>query len=170
MNITSKSRYALKILMDLLDRNEDVIHRSDIAERQGIPSDYMDQILARLREGGLISSLRGRSGGYRFAKDPSDISVFDIFVAVEDAFQPVQCLDHTQGCIARDVCRSKDAWSVISDAIHGALSGIILTDLADKKVTTERVDSVKGATPHECRAPKRRVGGTKVEHEAPTRQ
>ena len=163
MNITSKSRYALKILMDLLDRNESVIHRSDIAQRQGIPLDYMDQILARLREKGLIVSIRGRAGGYKLARDPADISVFDIFVAVEEAFQPVQCLDGTQGCLAEHVCRSKDAWTVISDAIHDTLSGIILTDLAQRKSKGVVNRSEVVSLPHECRAPKRRLGGLQAE-------
>ncbi len=164
MNITSKSRYALKIIMDLLDRNESVIHRSDIAKRQGIPLEYMDQILARLREKGLLVSVRGRTGGYKLACDPNDISVFDIFAAVEDAFQPVQCLDGSQGCIAEHVCRSKDAWSVISDAIHDALSGIILTDLAGKKSSGALTGGLReGSSAHECRAPKRRAGGGRAE-------
>lgn len=164
MNVTSKSRYALKIMMDLADHGgEGLVHRGDIARRQGIPLDYMDQILVRLREGGLIDSTRGRSGGYRLAKPASEVSVLEIFSAAEDAFQPVQCLEGGTSCVAEHVCSSKDAWSVISGAIRGSLSGIILTDLvargAGKGLTLPGIPA--SATPQECRAPKRRVGGSK---------
>jgi cysteine desulfurase len=165
MNVTSKSRYALKIMMDLAEQDQAaLIHRSDIAQRQGIPLDYMDQILLRLREGGLIDSTRGRSGGYRLAKPATQVSVLEIFSAAEDAFQPVQCLEGGLGCVAEHVCSSKDAWGVISGAIRGSLSGIILTDLvAHKSTGRPKQDPALPQTtiPQECRAPKRRVGGSK---------
>lgn len=165
MNVTSKSRYALKIMMDLAGQDQSIlIHRSDIAQRQGIPLDYMDQILGRLREGGLIDSTRGRAGGYRLAKSAQEVSVLEIFTAAEDAFQPVQCLEGGLGCIAEQVCSSKDAWGVISETIRGSLSGIILTDLVAHKGagrTAKAPPSPLSTSPQECRAPKRRVGGNK---------
>ncbi len=165
MNVTSKSRYALKIMMDLAGQGrEELVHRSDIARRQGIPPDYMDQILGRLREGGLIDSTRGRSGGYRLARSADAVSVLEIFSAAEDAFQPVQCLEGGLGCVAEHVCSSKDAWGVISEAIRGSLSGIILTDLVAHKGTGKGLKTPANplvTTPQECRAPKRRAGGSK---------
>ncbi len=163
MNVTSKSRYALKILMDLAEHGgDDLTHRSDIAARQGIPPDYMDQILGRLREGHLIDSTRGRSGGYRLAKPASSISVLEIFSVVEDAFQPVQCLEGGLGCVSEHVCSSKDAWGVISGAIRDSLSGIILTELvANKTMARPQSAGPVPATAQECRAPKRRVGASK---------
>jgi len=162
MNITSKSRYALKIMMDLAEHEGDLAHRSDIATRQGIPPDYMDHILGRLRERGLIDSTRGRGGGYRLARAASGVSVLEIFMAVEDAFQPVQCLQGGTGCIAEGICSSKDAWGLISNAIGGALSGIILTDLVAKKPYAKGGESASGSATQECRAPKRRAGGSRL--------
>jgi Rrf2 family iron-sulfur cluster assembly transcriptional regulator len=108
-------------------------HRSDVSARQGIPLEYMDQILGRLRDAGLIASTRGRGGGYRLAKEAAEISMHDIFTSVEDAYQPVQCLDgHKEGvapCGASPICVSKDVWSDISLAISRSLSGIILADV-----------------------------------------
>ena len=157
MNITSKSRYALKILMDLAEATEALTHRSDIAARQGIPLDYMDQILGRLRERGLIESTRGRSGGYKLARPAEDVSVLEIFTAVEDAFEPVQCLDGGTGCLAQHVCSSKDAWGVISSAIRQTLSGIILAD-----ITAHRMSLPFDMGLQECRAPRRRSGAGKT--------
>ena len=163
MNITSKSRYALKIMMDLTEHysaDEDlVIQRSDIAMRQGVPLDYMDHILSRLKEAGLIQSTRGRGGGYRLAIPPQKLSVLDIFTAVEDVFEPVRCLEDASACGAEHVCGAKDAWTVISSAIRGALSGIILWDLVHQRGLTKGLEFLTVA-PQECRAPKRRAGGT----------
>jgi Rrf2 family protein len=162
MNITSKSRYALKIMMDLAEHAEvPVVHRGDIAARQGIPLDYMDHILSRLREGGLIDSTRGRGGGYRLVRAPEGISALTIFTVVEDAFQPVQCLEGGTGCVAEHVCSSKDAWGLISGAIRDTLSGIMLTDLVANKAQakSEALAGPLAALSQECRAPKRRAGG-----------
>lgn len=161
MNITSKSRYALKILMDLAQHPDTVVHRQDIASRQGIPLDYMDHILTRMREAGLIESMRGRAGGYKLLKSPEKISVYDVFTTVEDAFQPVQCLDGGRGCVAEHVCSSKDAWSEITNAVSATLSGIILAEIVEKSQNTKAPDAE--SVVHECRAPKRRSGGVQRE-------
>jgi Rrf2 family iron-sulfur cluster assembly transcriptional regulator len=166
MNITSKSRYALKIMMDLASQpapggEPGVTHRSVISARQGIPLDYMDHVLSRLRDAGLIASVRGRSGGYRLARLADAVSVLEIFMAVEDSFQPVQCLDGGQGCVVEHVCSSRDAWADISFAIRHSLSGIILADLVAKRAR-EPAPAAQ-ALLQECRAPvKRRGSGAPV--------
>jgi Rrf2 family iron-sulfur cluster assembly transcriptional regulator len=162
MNITSKSRYALKIMMDLAacaapGDHDGVTHRAVIATRQGIPLDYMDHVLSRLREAGLIASVRGRGGGYRLARQPAEVSVWEIFMAVEDSFQPVQCLEGEHNCVVEHLCSSRDAWADISSAIRHSLSGIILAELVAKRGATP---AARPAPPvpsvHECRAPNRR--------------
>lgn len=155
MNITSKSRYALKIMMDLAEGGDTVTHRSTISARQGIPLDYMDHILSRLREAGLIASVRGRGGGYRLERAASTVSMFEIFTAVEDSFQPVQCLDGGKGCLADHVCSSRDAWADISSAIRHSLSGIILADLVAKRAPRPSETLPGLLVMQECRAPRR---------------
>jgi Rrf2 family iron-sulfur cluster assembly transcriptional regulator len=161
MNITSKSRYALKIMMDLTQHEGELVHRSDVAHRQGVPLDYMDQILSRLRDAGLIESTRGRGGGYKLARQPDQISILEIFSNVEDVFEPVQCLDGGLGCLAQQVCQSKDAWGVISGAIHQALSGIILADIVASTTSGKGASLDLPAAPQECRAPRRKPSATK---------
>jgi Rrf2 family protein len=170
MNITSKSRYALKIMMDLTANDGELAHRADIAARQGIPLDYMDQILSRLRDCGLISSTRGRSGGYRLARPARTITMLELFTSVEDSFEPVQCLDHGQGCVVEHLCGARDAWSEISAAIHDSLSRLVLEDLvarATKKPSAHAAEgrAAAGGSPfpvpmlQECRAPSKRAHG-----------
>jgi Rrf2 family protein len=163
MNITSKSRYALKIMMDLAATSDgSLTHRADIAGRQGIPLDYMDQILGRLRDARLIASTRGRAGGYRLARPATEVSALAIFTAVEDAFEPVSCLESgTGGCMVESICGAKDAWSEISHAIHKSLSGILLSELVarDQASLQARMPGLVAPPLQECRAPSRRAGG-----------
>lgn len=166
MNITSKSRYAVKIMMDLADKapvaGGVLTQRSDMAARQGIPLEYMDQILGRLRDAGLIESTRGRSGGYRMGRPAAGISMHEIFTAVEDSYQPVQCLDghktSAQACSAADICSSKDVWGDISMAISRSLSGIILADVVARHNPMRQGAgslSIPAMGLQECRAPRK---------------
>ncbi|MDD9952169.1 MAG: Rrf2 family transcriptional regulator [Zetaproteobacteria bacterium] len=115
MNFTAKSRYALKMMLDLADhQNEGPQKRHDIAMRQSIPIDFMDQILIRLRENGLIVSVRGRSGGLKLNRCADVISLWEIFYAVEDNVYPVKCLTNND-CKLEHTCISVEAWA---DVIH----------------------------------------------------
>jgi len=85
MKITEKTRYALKILLDIAYYNDaGPVQRRHIASRQSIPTDYMDHILTSLKNSGLLQSLRGREGGYHLCLSPEEISLWDIQNAVED--------------------------------------------------------------------------------------
>lgn len=169
MNITSKSRYALKAMIDLASQDPgQVVQRADIAQRQGIPGDYIDHILARLRTSGLILSIRGRKGGFKLAMPAEEISAWMIFSAVEESLIPVLCLDQkmeTPGVICESFCSSRDAWGVISSAVEKGLSGIILSDLVDQLskqpvISASALASMslmgqKSFKSMECRAPRR---------------
>ena len=132
MNITAKSRYALKIMMDLAV-NEEHGHqqRQSIALRQSVPLDFMDQITSRLRAAGLVESIRGRSGGFQLAKSPADISMWAIFEAVEDSLYPVKCLDHEK-CELEASCISSSAWNDILSVLKTELMKKSLFDVVAK--------------------------------------
>ena len=133
MNLTSKSRYALKIMMDLahFGATQPLVRRGEIATRQGIPTDYLDQIMIKLRAGNLVESTRGRSGGYRLARAPEQITMWDLFSTVEESMIPVECISSGQPCDFEGSCSSKDAWNTIFGSIKSSLSGIKLSQLAD---------------------------------------
>ncbi len=129
MNVTSRSRYALKIMMDLAYREDEaLVKRHDIAERQGIPSKYLDQIMVFLRRGGLVDSVRGRDGGYVLAKRSSEISVWEIFAAVEEGIYPVLCVGEN-GCFHESECMTRDPWQLIFGKIKGNLEALSLGEL-----------------------------------------
>ena len=133
MNITSKSRYALKILLDLAESpSTTLVQRSAIVARQKIPSEYLDQIMIRLRAHQLVESVRGRSGGYRLLKDPAEINVWQIFKAAEDRVYPVKCVSE-QSCSLEKDCIAKEPWSEIFESVQMHLSQFNLKILLKKK-------------------------------------
>jgi Rrf2 family iron-sulfur cluster assembly transcriptional regulator len=119
MNFTAKSRYALKIMIDLaMHQGQGPQTREAISARQHVPLDFMDQITARLRAKSLIKSLRGRRGGFELLREPHLITLWDVFAAVEDHLHPVKCL-HTS-CSLVPTCNAYDAWNdVFSFFQHG---------------------------------------------------
>jgi Rrf2 family iron-sulfur cluster assembly transcriptional regulator len=137
MNLTSKSRYALKIMMDLAyyGASDRLVRRHEMSARQGIPSDYLDQIMIKLRAGRLVKSTRGRSGGYRLSRHADDISMWDLFTAVEETIVPVECITSGHACDFERSCSSKDAWSRIFSSLRQSLSAISLGQLARQWAT-----------------------------------
>ena len=132
MNLTSKSRYALKIMMDLahFGASQPLVRRGEIASRQGIPTDYLDQIMIRLRAGNLVESTRGRSGGYRLARPADEITMWDLFATVEESMIPVECIPSGHTCDFEGSCSSQNAWNTIFGAIQTSFGGITLGQLA----------------------------------------
>jgi Rrf2 family protein len=132
MNLTSKSRYALKIMMDLAHygATQPLVRRGEIATRQGVPTDYLDQIMIKLRSGNLVESTRGRSGGYKLARHPDQITMWDLFSTVEESMIPVECISSGHECDFERSCSSKDAWNTIFGSLKNSLSTITLGSLA----------------------------------------
>ncbi len=85
MKITSKGRYGIKIMIDLAKNynNNYLIKSKEISERQNIPIKYLEQIINNLRKCGLVISIRGAEGGYKLARSPENITLYDILVCLE---------------------------------------------------------------------------------------
>lgn len=109
---------------------------SEIVAREGIPAAFLERIMARLREGGLVSTARGVSGGYYLAQPPYAISVSDVVVALEGPLSLVGCLADESCCDRAGGCVSQRVWQRLDDAITGALTAITLRDLTMEAVTT----------------------------------
>jgi Rrf2 family cysteine metabolism transcriptional repressor len=146
MNITAKTRFGLKALMDIAYHHRvGPVQRRHIALRQGIPTDYMDQILMRLRNGGLIQSLRGREGGYHLALEPEEISVWDVVSSVED--EPYSAGDHSpeDSLAYATECITEPAWHSVSGAIEQNLKGVTLAQMladAENRIVAKGLDPV----------------------------
>jgi Rrf2 family protein len=129
MNITAKSRYALKFMMDLAEHHSvGPQQRMAVAKRNQIPVDFLDHITAELKRAYLIQSYRGRYGGFELLRHPKDILLWDIFFAVEDHVYPVKCLE-TNSCAFEPVCNSHDVWGMIFNDIKETLQSRNLEDM-----------------------------------------
>jgi len=150
LNLTSRSRYALKIMLDLAHRHNDaLVRRQEIVARQGIPSKYLDQILVRLRRDGLVESVRGRTGGYRIGRELNLINMWEIFRAVEDGIYPVECVDEHAGCEFRSACVAKEPWHLIFENVRRSLVNMTLADIAEQFPHDDKHCSATGV--RECR-------------------
>ena len=151
MNLTSRSRYALKIMLDLSHRREEpLVRRQEIVARQGIPSKYLDQILIRLRRSGLVESVRGRTGGYRIGRDIEQISIWEVFRAVEDGIYPVECVDEHHGCEFMQSCTAVEPWQVIFATLRSCLESMTLSDFEKRFGAMQKPLSVNDGI-RECR-------------------
>ena len=133
MNITSKSRYALKIMLDLAALSDSELRkRETLATQQAIPIDYMDQILLRLRKKNLVLTYRGPKGGLKLGKSTSNITLWDIFSSVEDHMSPVKCINEPKSCTLESDCTSKNVWTRIYDIIRQDFSKLTLEEVLIK--------------------------------------
>ena len=105
--------------------------RTNIAQRQNIPIDFMDQVISKLKHAGLIKSIRGRNGGLLLAKASKDISLWDIFSACEDHISPVKCLEE-KSCDLMSCCISIYAWEDVFSGIKKQLSHSTLEAVVHK--------------------------------------
>ncbi len=137
MRISSRCEYGLRAMIFLAaaDRDEPV-SLAEIARREEMPVAFLERILARLREGGLVVSTRGASGGYRLSRPAGSISVGDIVTAIEGPLSLVGCLPDDEGCARAGNCASQRVWRRLDDAIAGALGGISLDELCTEAIPT----------------------------------
>jgi Rrf2 family protein len=114
-------------LADNFDKNP--VFLKDIAKREDISEKYLSIIVIPLRGAGLIQSTRGAHGGYALAKRPEDISVQDIFDALEGKICLVDCVENPQECPRVGICPTRDIWSVLGEKIRETLNSVTLADL-----------------------------------------
>lgn len=131
MKISTKGRYALRIMLDLAVNGKDgLVPLKDVAIRQGITLKYMEQIILPLSRAGCLVSHRGQTGGYRLAYDPSEYRVGDILRAVEGPLAPTACLAAEQNdCPRADVCPTLDFWKGLDNAVNSYVDSFTLADL-----------------------------------------
>ncbi len=130
MRVSSRCEYGLLAMVYLSSRDEDQrVPLAAIAASEGIPTAFLERILAGLRNGGLVLTARGVAGGYRLARAAAEISVADVVEALEGPLSLVGCLPNDTGCERAGDCASRQVWRRLDDAISGALSAITLEDL-----------------------------------------
>ena len=133
MKISTKGRYALRLMLDLATYNTgEPVSLKDIAKRQEISEKYMEQIISMLNRAGYVRSIRGAQGGYILNGEPKDYTVGKILRVTEGDLAPVECLGaDAPKCDRRDACVTVKVWEKIAEAVNGVVDGITLADLLD---------------------------------------
>ena len=133
MKISTKGRYALRLMIDLAENNTGTpISLKDVARRQGISDKYLEQIISILNKAGYVRSIRGAQGGYVLKKSPEKYTVGMILRQTEGSLSPVSCIEDDEiVCERKDACVTSVVWKKISDAINDVVDNITLQDLVD---------------------------------------
>ena len=133
MKISTKGRYALRMLIELAQRKEEgFIALKEIAAKQGISKKYLEQIVPIMNHSGLLITNRGYQGGYKLAKEPSEVTVGMILRATEGSMAPVSCLENQQElCDRSEVCLALTVWKGLEKVINEYLDSITLQDILE---------------------------------------
>lgn len=133
MKISTKGRYALRLMIDIAMNNEaGPVRIKDIAVRQGISDKYLEQIISILHKAGFVRSIRGPQGGYLLVKKPKEYTVGMILRLTEGSLAPVSCLEFEENdCVRQSSCATLILWKRLNDAISGVVDDVTLADLVE---------------------------------------
>jgi Rrf2 family iron-sulfur cluster assembly transcriptional regulator len=132
MRLSTRAQYAVRAMVDLaLYSQGRPVSLKEIARREDIPLNYLEQLFFRLKKGEIVRSVRGPGGGYILARLSSQILVGDIVATVEEPLNPVSCLDEgSTACHKVSHCVTHNVWKGLGERIRGFLDSINLEDLA----------------------------------------
>lgn len=163
MKLTTKGRFAVTAMLDLalheaLANNEakssgnaaaeiKPVTLAGISERQSISLSYLEQLFSRLRRQGLVSSVRGPGGGYKLAKDYSEISVAEIINAVDEQIDATQC-GGQENCKDEGRCMTHDLWMTLNNKILDYLAGVSLADMVESQLAGQKVTILPRTSSH----------------------
>ena len=133
MKISTKGRYALRMMLDLAEHKDDgYISLKDVAERQNISKNYLDQIMMLLKKSNFLKATRGYQGGYKLAKEPSSYSVGDILRLTEGELSPVPCLENEEECERSIDCMAFSVWKGLEDVMLKYLDNLTLQEIIEQ--------------------------------------
>ena len=132
MRLSTKGQYAVRAMVDLAYYSKDKpVTLQEIADREEISINYLEQLFTKLRRNRIVNSVRGPGGGYLLASRPDKISIGDIIEAVEESLTPVACVEGDVGCNRIDKCVTFKLWKGLGDRIKDFLKSITVQDLCD---------------------------------------
>lgn len=132
MRLSTRGHYGLKAMFDLAQHyGGSPTPLKAIAERQKIPENYLEQLMAVLRKSGLVKSVRGAQGGYLLVRNPKDVYVGEIIRVLEGPIAPVECVNEikTAVCDQVDSCITRTVWERVRDSMKEVMDSISLDDM-----------------------------------------
>ena len=141
MKISTKGRYALRMMIDIAENQDSgSVSLKDISKRQDISLKYLEQIVGLLTRAGFLKSRRGAGGGYVLTKTPDKYTVGDILRVTEGNLAPVACLEEKDNlCPKAESCKAVKYWQGLYDVINNYLDGTTLLDLTEDKWNGDNV-------------------------------
>ncbi len=135
MMISTKGRYALRVMIDLAEQQKtEYVPLKEIAARQEISQKYLESIMVILSKNNFIEALHGKGGGYRLNREPEDYKVGDILRLTEGTLAPVACLgDDAKPCDKTAECRTLPIWENLYKVISDYLDSVTLADIIRKE-------------------------------------
>jgi len=135
MKMSTKGRYAVMAMIDIASQPAaSPVSLAEIAERQDISQEYLEQLFGKLRKAGLVDSVRGPGGGYRLARPIEEIPVASIILAVDEPLRVTRCEgDAVEGCVRGERCCAHDLWSSLGRQMMYFLASITLEDVVAKR-------------------------------------
>jgi Rrf2 family cysteine metabolism transcriptional repressor len=156
MLFSTKAEYGVRLMVELGRHADDAdgpVALSMVAEAEALPLSYLEHLVAKLREAGLVSSVRGAHGGYRLARPASEIDLLEVVQALEGPIAPMECF-HTdrEGKVScsheaddGDACATKLLWTKVQGGVTGALARTTLAELVDFASQNARPQPVAGS-------------------------
>lgn len=131
MIVSTKGRYALRVMIDLAEHSGDnYIPMKDVAERQQLSLKYLERIVPALSKNNLIEGVHGKGGGYKLTRSPNEYTVGEILRLTEGDLAPVSCLEcSAEPCQRIDSCRTIEMWSKFNQITNEYFDGITIADL-----------------------------------------
>jgi len=143
MRISTRGRYATRALVDIaLFQGQGPVSLREICERQGLSAKYLDQVMTRLRQAGIVRALRGAKGGFVLAKPPHEVDLLSVILAVEGPVNVVDCVQDPLFCQKSETCVTRKVWIRVSEAVEQVLASIKLQDLINQ---AQKLDSITKA-------------------------
>lgn len=140
MKISTKGRYALRLMLDVAAHDQNgPVRIKDIANRQSISNKYLEQIVSHLQKAGYLQSIRGAQGGYLLSRPASEYTVGMILRVTEGDLMPVACLgSESGGCERKEHCAAMMVWSQINNAVSSVIDHTTLADLLELQTTLDK--------------------------------
>jgi Rrf2 family transcriptional regulator, cysteine metabolism repressor len=129
MWVSTKAQYGMRALVEVALAGERPLSLKAVADRQGLPQQYLEQIFAVLRRGGFVESVRGAHGGYRVARPIDQVIVLEVVEALEGPIAPVVCLHDEGACDRVGHCTTEPLWREVDGAVRRVLASFTLADL-----------------------------------------
>ena len=141
MKLSTRTRYGIRAILELAESyRKGPLQLKIIAQHQDISVKYLEQIIAMLKSGGFVKSIRGAKGGYVLAKAPNQIKLSDVFDCLEGRVTTVECIEDEDYCARVADCVARQLWVRVQEAIDSVLQSITLQDLLDRAKDKRALD------------------------------